>query len=96
MDLKEKNKKAKAEIMAALREKFKTKIDLENGKIEREQKFVDSLMGIDPAQKIIENHKKRVRNNDVVKIKLDRKTTIFVARDKCVQNEDGTWSKKQN
>lgn len=96
MDLKEKNKKAKAEIIAALREKFKTKIDLENSRIEREQKFADSLIGVDPAQKVIENHKKRVKNNDVVKIKLDRKTIIFVAREKCVQNEDGTWSKKQN
>ena len=96
-DLKQMNKKAQANIMAVLREKFKKQIEAQSNKLIREQKFVDSLgVNEDPVHRIIEDHRDRVKSNDLIKIQIDKKTCIYVAREKCIQDKDGRWSKKQN
>lgn len=95
--LKEKTKDAKKSIMAALRERFSKRIVSENNKLAREKKFADSLEeGEDPIQKLRETHLERVNNNDLVKVKIDRQTTLYVAKEKCKQLPDGTWVKKQS
>lgn len=95
-DLKEMNRNAKAIIMDTLRQKYKKQIESQNNKLDREKKFADSLgEGDDPVQKAIEQHKERVKNQDLVKIQVDRKTCIYVPREKCVQDQDGKWMKKQ-
>lgn len=95
-DLKEMNKNAKAKIMATLREKFKKAIDSQNSKLAREKKFVASLEdGMDPVKKIIEDHRAKVKSQDLIKIQIDRKTSIYVSREKCMQDADGKWIKKK-
>lgn len=97
-DLKEMNKNAKAKIMATLRTKFKKTIDSQNGKLAREKKFAESLEdGSDPATKVIQAHRERVKSQEIVKIQVDHKTIIYVSRDKCMQDSEGKWiRKKQN
>ena len=95
-DLKEMNKEAKLKIMTALREKFKKQIDSQNSKLDREKKFAESLGDGDPAQKVIQDHRARVKAQDLIKIQVDRKTSIYVPREKCIQDKDGKWIKKQN
>jgi len=83
--------------MAVLRKKYAKKITAQNNRLEREKKFAESLEdGEDPVNKLISDHLKRVNNKDIVKVRVDRKTMIYVDRNKCVQLEDGTWIKKQN
>jgi len=96
-DLKEMNKKAKANIMDTLRLKYKKQIVSQNSKLDREKKFAESLgEGDDPAQRVIEDHRERVKSQDLIKIQVDRKTSIYVPRKNCFQDKDGKWMKKQN
>lgn len=90
------NKKAKSNIMATLREKFKKKIDSQNSKLDREKKFAESLGDGDPAMKVIEDHRALVKSQDLIKIRVDHKTSIYVPREKCIQDKEGNWIKKQN
>ena len=97
LGLKEKIRDAKKDIMDALRGKYAKRITAESNKLKRELKFAESLEdGEDPIKKLRETHLERVNNNDIVKVRIDRKTTVYVAREKCKQLEDGTWVKKQS
>lgn len=80
--------------MSNLRNKYGGKIAAEKNRIDRERKFADSLSEEEITQKLIDDHTERVNNNKLVKVKVDHKTVIYVLRDKCMENPDGTWSKK--
>lgn len=46
------------------------------------------------SPKTIKEVRKQLVENEMVPVKLNHKTTIWVKKDKCEQQEDGTWVKK--
>lgn len=97
-NLDDKTERAKHEIITELRTKYGSKINSERNRTEKEMRFIESMEDreLANARRVAEEYKSRIDPNELVTVRIDRKTIIQVKRSKCVQNEDGTWSKKQN
>lgn len=85
--MEERVRKARKQVAEELKEKYRDRINYENSKIRREQKFAESL------------DTSRTSNNDavdLVRVEIEDGDTQLVPRSQCVVDADGNWVRKQN
>lgn len=83
-------------MSAELKAEYADKIAADNRKIERERKFVDSIdeCEVRVARKVLTDFTRRAKERDEVLVRINRKTSVYVARERCYQDEHGNWHRK--
>jgi hypothetical protein len=98
MDMQEKIQDARESLANELKTMYASKISAEKKKIDRDKKFVDSIddCEVSKARVVLKEFQKRSKSRDLVLVKINKKTSVYAPKEKCYQDEDGNWHKKNS
>ena len=98
MDIQEKIQDARESLANELKSMYAGKISAEKKKMDRDKKFVDSIddCEVAKAKLVLRDYQKRTKSRDLVLVKINKKTSVYVPREKCYQDADGNWHKKNS